>query len=328
MNPSRRTRLAGVVVGLVLLTATAEADEGRTTPAKGPLTVLKANPRYFTDGSGKAVYLTGSHTWNNLQDMGVGDPPPTFDFDAHLDFLQRHQHNFVRLWCWGEVAWDLKSAAMWTDNTGTYTVAPHPWARTGPGKALDGKPKFDLDKFDPAYLKRIRARVQAAGQRGVYVSVMLFEGYSLQHDDDSWKAHPFHKANNVNGIDGDADADGRGIETHMRKAPAVTRRQEAYVRQVIDTVGDLDNVLFEIANETGTYSTQWQYHMIRFIKEYEKNRPKQHPVGMTFQYSRHEKWRGTNKLLFDSPADWISPNPTRPTVMTTERIRPWPTARR
>ena len=31
-------------------------------PATGPLRVHPTNPRYFTDGSGKAIYLTGSHT--------------------------------------------------------------------------------------------------------------------------------------------------------------------------------------------------------------------------------------------------------------------------
>ncbi len=31
------------------------------------------NPRYFSDGSGKAVYLTGSHTRNN-KDMGPTRP--------------------------------------------------------------------------------------------------------------------------------------------------------------------------------------------------------------------------------------------------------------
>ena len=44
--------------------------------------------------------------------------------------------------------------------------------------------------------------------------------------------------------------------------------------------------------------------MIRFIKEYERTKPQQHPVGMTFQYKG-----GQNKTLFDSPADWVSPNP-------------------
>jgi hypothetical protein len=62
------------------------------------LRVHPDNPRYFTDGSGRAVYLTGAHTWNNLIDMGRGDPPGRFGFDAYLDFLRRHGHNFIRLW--------------------------------------------------------------------------------------------------------------------------------------------------------------------------------------------------------------------------------------
>ena len=45
---------------------------------------------------------------------------------------------------------------------------------------------------------------------------------------------------------------------------------------------------------------------IHFIKEYEKTKPLQHPVWMTFQYSKHTP--GTNANLFNSPADAISPN--------------------
>lgn len=73
-------------------------------PASGPLRVHPENPRYFTDdtttanGSLRVVYLTGSHTWANLIDRGPSDPPPAFDFDAYLDFLQQHNHNFIRLW--------------------------------------------------------------------------------------------------------------------------------------------------------------------------------------------------------------------------------------
>jgi hypothetical protein len=72
-------------------------------------------------------------------------------------------------------------------------------------------------------------------------------------------------------------------------------------------VNDLDNVLYEISNEAGAYSTEWQYYFINFIHHYEATKPKQHPVGMTFQYRS-----GSNQLLFDSPADWISPNPGSP----------------
>jgi hypothetical protein len=73
---------------------------------------------------------------------------------------------------------------------------------------------------------------------------------------------------------------------------------------VVDTLSDFDNVLYEIANETHPGSTDWQYHMIRFIRRLEQTKPRQHPVGMTFQFQG-----GANATLFASPADWISPNP-------------------
>ena len=68
--------------------------------------------------------------------------------------------------------------------------------------------------------------------------------------------------NNINGINGDPNGDGRGIEIHTLHIPVVTELQEAYVRKVIDTVNDMDNVLYEIANESGNYFTEWQYCVI------------------------------------------------------------------
>jgi hypothetical protein len=137
---------------------------------------------------------------------------------------------------------------------------------------------------------------------------MLFEGHGLQASLEPWcwNGHPFNINNNINEIDGDPNKDGRGLEIQTLEIPEITALQEAYVRKVIDTVNDLDNVLYEIANESGNYSTDWQYHMIRYIHDYEKNKPKQHPVGMTFQWSK--MYRGTNENLFNSPADWISPS--------------------
>jgi hypothetical protein len=48
-------------------------EHSRAFATPGPLVVSTANPRYFTVASndGKAVYLTGSHMWNNLHD-GMG----------------------------------------------------------------------------------------------------------------------------------------------------------------------------------------------------------------------------------------------------------------
>lgn len=69
-------------------------------PASGPLRVHPESPRDFAAGSGRPVYLTGSHTWSSLQDQGAKDPPPVFDYDRYLSFLQEHHHNFIRQWAW------------------------------------------------------------------------------------------------------------------------------------------------------------------------------------------------------------------------------------
>ena len=87
--------------------ASTETDQpGRTAlPGPGPLVVSSRNPRYFShrdDDTGRAVYLTGSHIWNNLQDgMGPGaqatGEPEQLDFDAYLRFLTERGHNLIRL---------------------------------------------------------------------------------------------------------------------------------------------------------------------------------------------------------------------------------------
>lgn len=259
---------------------------------KGPLRVHPKNPRYFTDDGKRAIYLTGSHTWSDFQDMGPSDPPPAFDFNAYLDFLAQHNHNFIRLWRWEVPRYRYGQGAL-------SFCEPHPWLRTGPGNARDGKPKFDLTKFNEAYFWRLRQRVESAAKRGIFVSIMLFEGHCLQFADEGREFHPFHPDNNINGVGWK-----NWKEYYALGNPKILQLQEAYVRKVIDTVNDLDNVLYEICNEAGSYSTEWQYHMIRFVKSYEAKKRKQHPVGMTFQYQG-----GTNENLFNSPADWISPNP-------------------
>jgi hypothetical protein len=256
------------------------------------------NPRYFTDGSGRAVYLTGSHERNNFAPFipgWNGDPLLSFDFDGYLNMLERYNHNFIRLW-----AWEGGSSA--------------PYGRTGPGTALDGGPKYNLDRFDlgnlasphvnsPHYFERLRARVMSARARGIYVSVMLFQGWSIQQlgRSNGWFNHPFNINNNIQGVNGDLDGDGQGQEAHMLLHEEIITRQEAYIRQVIDTVNDLDNVLYEISNEDKSSSAHWQYHMIDYIHDYEAEKPQQHPVGMTCFYNTE------NSPLWKSPAEWISP---------------------
>ncbi|MFM6175188.1 MAG: hypothetical protein ACKPB4_24175 [Sphaerospermopsis kisseleviana] len=296
----RRRWLAASIAGCAAALGLAMAP----ARAAGPLRVHPDNPRYFADDTGRAILLAGCHTWPNLVDMGPADPPAPFDFDAYLDWLAGYGHTFTRGWAWEPTRWHTSTMKNQAWRNADHAIGQQPWRRTGPGLARDGKPRFDLEAVDPAYLERLRDRVGRAGARGISMSVMLFEGFGVQFMKEAWEHHPFNPANNVNGVDGDSDADGKGIEVHQLVQPRITRLQEAYVRAVVEALNPLDNLLYEISNETHPSSTDFQYHMIRFVKECERTLPKQHPVGMTFQNKR-----GRNETLFAGPADWISPNP-------------------
>ena len=307
---SRLTRQLLILASIVLATICSSGVEaGERAPATGPLRPYVPNPRYFTDGSQKAIYLTGGHTWANLQDMGTVDPPPKFDYTAFVNFMETHGHNSMRMWVWEQAKW-----VSWA--TDDVYAEPLSYVREGPDLALDNKPKFNLGKFNQKFFDRLRARVIEAGEHGIYVSIMLFNGWSIEKKGlvgNPWPGHPFNKSNNINGIDGDLNGDNEGIELYtLSKDPrivAALSRQEAYIKKVIDTVNDLDNVLYEIANEAHPSSIPWQYHMIHMIKLYEGTKPKQHPVGMT-SIGFGGPYDDTGDL-FAGPADWISPSTDR-----------------
>lgn len=294
--------------------------------AAGPLVVSPVNPRYFTvqgGEDGQVIYLTGAHVNNNFHDgLGFGpncaDDEDIFDFSAYLIFLKQRGHNFIRLWRWEQFKGELGGSNV------HFCMRPQPWARVGPGVAKDGKLKFDLSRFDEAYFRRLRERVIAAGNESMYVSVMLFEGFSLHltAPPDNIEGHPFHIGNNVNEIGITSIVDYQVLPLDS----CVQALQEAYIRKVIDTVHDLPNVLYEVANESSGQNaehvvmpdgstfdtpigdtTEWQYWVIRFVKDYEQQMGYQsHPVGMTMQYPVADQ-KEVNTPLFNSPADWISP---------------------
>lgn len=288
-----------------MVTRSQQPVAAQPTATAGPLWPHPTNGRYFADRNGQAVYLTGSHTWATIQEAGPTDPPEKFDWLGWLDLLTTHEHSLTRLWTWEHPKW----GSWWPDD---YFIEPMPWARTGPGLARDGKPKFDLTAFDEDFFGRLRTRVADCQARGVYVSVMLFQGWSSgdkpfqPQGPNPWFSHPFNAANNVNGING-SSPDGEGRDwLHTLRSPDVNRHLEAYVRKIIDTANDLDNVIYEIANECdgGPENTAWQYHMINYIHEYEReHKPYQHSVLMTGQWPRR-----SNTALFASPAEAVSPN--------------------
>ena len=246
---------------------------------------------YFTDAGGKAVYLAGIHTWTATQDRG-----PAFDWPAFLALQERSGGNLFRMWA--------------TDGEDDFSMLgptnPLPYAR-----AADGR--YDLTRFDQAFFDQIRGRAIEAGRRGMYVSQMFFNTWSLMYGEDKWNpfnGSPWKAGNNVNGINGDPRGTGSGADVQTLKDPAITAIQEAYVRRVVDALGDLPHILFEISNECANTAEAWawQYRMLDVAKRHQASRGFKHPVGITASAG----WLGDRDLiagrLADSAADWTSPD--------------------
>jgi hypothetical protein len=155
---------------------------------------------------------------------------------------------------------------------------------------------------------------------------MFFDGWAihLSPAPDHVEGLPFHANNNVNGVGVESIIDYQVLPLD----PKIQELQEAYLHRVVDTVHDLPNVLYEVANESsgggsvdeefaaavglsGTPewgdSTEWQYWVIDRVKRYTDERGYDpHPIGMTMQFPVMDQTR-VNHPLLQSRADWISP---------------------
>jgi hypothetical protein len=276
-----------------------------------PLTRNPANGRYFVAADGRGVLLTGSHTWTTIQDVSASDPPLEFDFESFADRVAELGHTFSRLFAWEHARW-----APWT--TKDLRFAPLRYRRTGPGTAIDDGPRFDLSQFDDRYFQRLRDRVDALARRGLYASVMLFQGWSVEdkpfplHEGrNPWDSHPFNPDNNINGIDGDPHNTGQGIAVHTLELPEINELNRSYIGRVVAAVGGCSNVLYEITNEDASTDLDqaWQEQMVETVRAAERAAGCDvHPVLISAQWPTRPD---ENRWLTGSAADAVSLSGTK-----------------
>jgi hypothetical protein len=302
MARSGRVAATLILCASVLLTCVAFVTTSPRPPSpsapkiQAPLKASATNPNYFVDGDGNAVVLVGSHTWNNLQDWGVGGSFRDFDFNAYVEFLKAHNQNFTLLW-----RTELPHFCdMPTGDVQDYDVREQPWMRTGPGTATDGKPKFDLNRFDQSYFDRLRDRVEQLYRANIYAGVYLFTGEWVT----SFRCHqgndgyPFSGDNNVNGVD---DGGSGTASITMTEPNDITRIQDAYIRKTIETLSDLPNVLWMVSEEAPKESAWWNQHLIEVVRKYEATKVMKHPIGLGVMNDN------VDAPLYDSDADFVAP---------------------
>lgn len=140
--------------------ASRAGDDLATLRARGPLPVSSDNPLYFADSENRIVYLTGSHSWENFQDI-----TDAFDYQAYLTRLAALNHNFIRLWVSESIQSD--GGGLMHPPARKIPVIPLPYLRTGPGVALDGRPRLDLSQLNPVCFERLRASHESRPARAI-----------------------------------------------------------------------------------------------------------------------------------------------------------------
>jgi len=132
--------------------------------------------------------------------------------------------------------------------------------------------KFDLDKWDPEYFKRLKDFITWAGERGIVVEICFFNSqYS-----DTWPISPLYYENNVQGV-GKCDY----LDAQTMKYPDLVRRMDDYVSKITQEVNAFDNVILEICDEPSLFTPHaeagpWVAHFVPVIKKAESNLPKKH----------------------------------------------------
>ncbi len=157
-----------------------------------------------------------------------------------------------------------------------------PFKRTGPGKALDGQPKFDLDQWNPEFFDRLHRFLSLASEYGIIVEVVLL---SNTYNDSVWALNPLNSRNNINNLE-----EIHWSEYMSMRHQRLFNKQTAHVRKIVQETNRYDNIIYEICNEPGgnvdlvkrptvEEVNQWQAEIAGIIRETESGLPFQHLIG-------------------------------------------------
>ncbi|MCC6445626.1 MAG: hypothetical protein IT210_19490 [Armatimonadetes bacterium] len=240
-----------------------------------PIALHPDNPRYFLLRNRPAVLITSGEHYGAVLNQD-------FDYIPYLDELQSRGFNLTRTFT-GAYMEDAASFGIKNN-----TLAPLkgrlicPWARSKtPGYAYGGN-KFDLNKWDAAYFRRLKDFIRQAGRRGVVVELVLFCPF---YDDSQWKISPMNADNNINGVGG-VPKD----EVYALKHPDLTAAQEALTRKIVRELASFPNLYYEICNEPyfGGVTLEWQRRIASIIAEEEADLPAKHLIAQNIANHRQK----------------------------------------
>ena len=192
------------------------------------------NPKYLLFRGKPLALISASEHYGSV----INRP---FDFERYLDDAQKHKMTVTRTFL---LYRELQSAR--NPSSPCKPESPDfisPYLRTGPGKAMDGEPMYDLDKWNPEYFDRLHRFLDAASKRGIVVELTVFSNTYADH---IWALNPLRAANNLQHVGAVEWEDYISL-----KDQELMRRQTAFARKIIQETSGYDNVYYEICNEPG-----------------------------------------------------------------------------
>jgi hypothetical protein len=258
---------------------------GAASGASSPLALHPDNPHYFLYRGKPTILITSAEHYGAVLNLD-------FDYERYLDTLARDRLNLTRTFTGAYVE---PPGAF---NIASNTLAPMagrficPWARSGTPGYANGGNKFDLEKWDDAYFKRLRDFVGYAEKRGVIVEVNLFCPF---YEEAQWKLSPQNPANNINGI---AKVGRTNVYT-LDKHGGLLAFHEAMTRKIVTELRNYDNVYYEICNEPyfGGVTMEWQHRIADVITETQRSFRFRHLISQNI---------ANNKALIHNPHPQIS----------------------
>jgi hypothetical protein len=246
----RRACLTVLVAGLGLSTV---------AHAQTAVGIDPQNPKYLLFRNQPLVLISASEHYGSI----INRP---FDFERYLDDAVAHKMTMTRTFL---LFRELQSAR--NPSSPCKPESPDyisPFVRSGPSKALDGEPMYDLDRWNPEYFERLHRFLDAASKRGIVVELTVF---SNTYADNIWALNPLRKENNQQGV-GDVEWE----DYTSLKNPELVQRQIAFARKIVEETSHYDNVYYEICNEPGggvpghsspAAVDAWQEEMARIMRE-------------------------------------------------------------
>src|SRR5687767_11077595 len=114
--------------------------------ANEPIRIHPHNGKYFLFRGKPTFLLTATEHYGSVLNR-------PFDYRKYLDDLVDKKMTLTRTFLlFREIASDKNPASPCKPKAEDYIA---PWPRSGPGSALDGQAKFDLEQWNPEFFQRL-----------------------------------------------------------------------------------------------------------------------------------------------------------------------------